>query len=181
MGGGELVIESITLIGVNHDEFVLNTDNFYWTISAGRNGYFTVYCSPKTEGYKTATIQIIHSAEGSPALVVLQGEGEWVSDDDNLDLPSITSLIGNFPNPFNPDTTIRFGIFNPEHVYLDIYNVAGQRVRTLLDGRRQFGAGIHDVTWNGRDDHDNQVSSGIYFYRMRAGEYQSVRRMILLK
>ena len=57
----------------------------------------------------------------------------------------------------------------------------GQRIRVLLDGSREFGAGRHSVVWDGRDESGNQMSSGLYFYRMRAGEYQAVRRMVLMK
>jgi len=57
----------------------------------------------------------------------------------------------------------------------------GQLVRVLLDGSIEFGAGHHSIVWDGRDDNGVHVSSGIYLYRMRAGEYQSVRRMVLMK
>jgi flagellar hook assembly protein FlgD len=91
----------------------------------------------------------------------------------------------NFPNPFNPETRIEFGIRNSEFgnvpVLMEIYNIRGQLVRTLLDGSREFGDGVHSVVWDGRDDDGMQVSSGVYLYRMTAGEYQSVRRMLLVK
>ena len=104
----------------------------------------------------------------------------------------------NFPNPFNPETTIQFavsGFKSPHthlykggsHVLLNVYNARGQRVRTLLDGSTEFTAGYHDVVWNGRDDSGNSVGSGVYFYRMISrdiiyGEViNEVRRMLLLK
>ena len=97
-------------------------------------------------------------------------------------------LHSNFPNPFNPYTTIQFSLSSGEgrgegstYVEIVIYNIRGQRVRTLLDGSKEFEAGRHTVIWDGRDNTGNQVSSGVYLYRMRAGEYQSVRRMVLMK
>ena len=64
---------------------------------------------------------------------------------------------------------------------IEVYNIRGQLIRTLLDGSRAFGVGEHSVVWNGRDENGRSVSSGVYFYRMTAGEYQSVKRMVLMK
>ena len=105
----------------------------------------------------------------------------FVSDTDETVPLGNSRLIGNFPNPFNPETSIRFEVRGSRFVQIEVFNIRGQRVRTLLDGTREFPAGEHSVIWNGRDDSGMQVSSGIYFYQMRAGEYQSVRKMILLK
>jgi hypothetical protein len=107
--------------------------------------------------------------------------GHVVSDYDITEIVHATTLVGNYPNPFNPQTTIKFEIGNGklENVVVDIYNVRGQRVRTLVNGI--YSAGSHSVIWNGTDDHGRNVSSGMYFYRMTAGEYTSVRRMMLLK
>jgi len=105
-----------------------------------------------------------------------------VSEDDAVDvIPNVSTLLGNFPNPFNPETTIQFSIGNVENVEINVYNVRGQRVRTLLDGSKEFEAGYHDVIWNGRDDRGQSVGSGVYFYRMVAGENTAVGRMLLLK
>jgi hypothetical protein len=105
------------------------------------------------------------------------------SDVSEIDIVEIvqTELVGNFPNPFNPQTTIHFEIGNGKlkNVNIDVYNVRGQRVRSLING--EYGAGSHSVVWNGTDDSGRSVSSGLYFYRMTAGEYTSVRRMMLLK
>jgi len=108
---------------------------------------------------------------------------DTVSDDDATVKPLVTGLIGNYPNPFNPYTSIRYQVsgIRPENVEINVYNVRGQKVRTLLDGSRGFEAGIHSVDWDGRDDNGNQMSSGIYFYRMTAGDFRETRRMLLLK
>jgi len=90
-----------------------------------------------------------------------------------------TELLVNFPNPFNPETTIRFALANGSSVEIIIYNVRGQLVRTLVNG--YMNSGVHNIVWNGRDDNGNPVGSGVYFYHMRAGDYQSVRRMMLMK
>jgi flagellar hook assembly protein FlgD len=66
-------------------------------------------------------------------------------------------------------------------VNIEVFDVRGRLVRTLLDGSLKFGAGVHNVVWDGQDDNGMQVGSGIYLYRMRAGEYMEVRRMVLMK
>jgi flagellar hook assembly protein FlgD len=87
--------------------------------------------------------------------------------------------MGNHPNPFNPTTDVYFDLPNPSHVTLTVYNIVGQRVITLVDGYRE--AGSHTVTWDGRSSSGNSVSSGVYFYRLEAGELVASRKMMLLK
>ncbi|RMG43553.1 MAG: T9SS C-terminal target domain-containing protein [Methanobacteriota archaeon] len=83
-------------------------------------------------------------------------------------------LLGNYPNPFNPSTTIAFQIPKAEHVKLTVYNIAGEQVATLVNNYLE--AGKYDVEFDARD-----LPSGIYFYQIQAGEYQAVRRMALIK
>ena len=110
---------------------------------------------------------------------------EYVSDSDLVTPQLKTELLGNYPNPFNPETTIRFNVGNafihsePVHVLIDIYNIRGQKVRSLLDGL--FESGSNTVVWDGRDDSGRELGSGVYLYRMMAGEETSVRKMVLLK
>jgi len=103
------------------------------------------------------------------------------SDFDEVNIPIVTSLGSNFPNPFNPETTIRFEVQGSGFVKIEVFNIRGQIVRTLLDGSLEFGAGRHSVVWDGTDDQSRSVSSGIYLYRMTAGEYSATKRMILMK
>jgi hypothetical protein len=84
------------------------------------------------------------------------------------------------PNPFNPATTISFELPAAAPVRLAIYDVAGRRVRLLVDGR-QHAAGKHSVIWNGRDDTGHPMSSGTYFYRLEAGGWGETKRMTLVK
>ena len=94
-------------------------------------------------------------------------------------IPLITELRGNFPNPFNPDTQIAFSLNKQSHVQITIFNIRGQLVRTLVDEQRD--ANNYTVTWNGTDDNNKFVSSGVYFYKMRAEKYTSTKKMILMK
>jgi len=89
-------------------------------------------------------------------------------------LPERFVLDQNQPNPFNPKTTIHFGLPHPCHVTLDVFNITGQKVASLVDGYLE--AGYHTAGWDGAD-----AASGIYFYRMQAGDYIQSRKMVLLK
>jgi len=105
---------------------------------------------------------------------------EYVSESD-IAVPAgiAAALHGNYPNPFNPSTTISFSLGCTERVVIDVYNVRGQRVRSLVDG--VYGAGEHSVVWNGVSDAGVGVGSGVYFYRMVSGGFTGVRKMLLLK
>jgi type IX secretion system substrate protein len=94
-------------------------------------------------------------------------------------IPLVTELEGNFPNPFNPTTTIKFGLNESATVTLEVYNIRGEKVRTLVDS--ELEAKYHTVLWNGEDSSGKNVSSGVYFYKMKAGEYSSTKKMIMMK
>ncbi|MCL2063062.1 MAG: chitobiase/beta-hexosaminidase C-terminal domain-containing protein [Candidatus Cloacimonetes bacterium] len=102
-----------------------------------------------------------------------------VSETDEALLPLVTELHGNFPNPFNPETTISFSLVNAGNVNLEIFNIRGQRIKTLVNDFRE--SGNHSVIWNGIDEQGNSVGSGMYFYRMITDDYSSIKRMVLLK
>lgn len=98
---------------------------------------------------------------------------------DSEDLPKEFTLPCNFPNPFNPSTTISFQIPYPEQVQLFVYNRQGQLIRRLVDA--EMPAGNHKVVWDASDQSGNQVSSGLYFYFFKAGEIRSWGEMVFLK
>jgi len=102
-----------------------------------------------------------------------------LSEDDMLATMPVTSLSSNYPNPFNPITTVVFDMAREGYVYIEVYNSKGQRVRVLVDG--VHGVGRHSVVWDGHDDLGRVVSSGVYFYRMVSGEYTATRKMLLMK
>ncbi len=89
-------------------------------------------------------------------------------------------VFGNSPNPFNPTTTINFSVKSPNTpVTIDIYNIKGQKVKTLLNDR--LDSGMHNVVWNGDDNYGRNVSSGVYFYKTRIGDTDSIRKMLMMK
>ena len=94
-------------------------------------------------------------------------------------VPDAFALYANYPNPFNPTTTIRYDLKESVDVKLEIYNVLGEKVRTLVNARE--AAGRKKVVWDGRNDRGQVVSSGIYIYRLQAGDFVQSRKMMLLK
>jgi len=94
-------------------------------------------------------------------------------------VPAEFTLEQNYPNPFNPETIIKFSLPKSQFISLKIYNVLGQEVKTLVN--REFQTGNHSIVWNGKDNYGNSVSAGIYFYKIDAGEFTAVKKMILMK
>jgi hypothetical protein len=95
------------------------------------------------------------------------------------DLPTAYALSANYPNPFNPMTKIDFALPEPQNVRLAVFGIDGRRIATLID--ESMPAGHHTVTWMGRDDQGALVASGIYFYRIEAGDFRQIQKMTLLK
>mgnify|MGYP001824098225 FL=1 len=108
----------------------------------------------------------------------INGQGNTPPTDTGQNPPA-PIFARNYPNPFNPSTTIEFGIPEASHVDLRVYDVAGRLVRTLLNERTE--AGNHEVVWNGTDESGSTVSSGVYFYRLIADEVTVTRKMVLLR
>jgi flagellar hook assembly protein FlgD len=96
-----------------------------------------------------------------------------------LNVSKTYTLIQNYPNPFNSETTIRYSIPLKTEVRLIIYNLNGQKVRTLVNEEKASGS--YTVTWDGKDDKGQNVVSGIYIYDMNAGDFTEKKKMVLLK
>ena len=88
--------------------------------------------------------------------------------------------MNNFPNPFNPSTTISFSIPEECNIELSIYNIKGQKVKTLV--KEKFESGKHSVIWFGKDNSNKKCSSGIYFYQLKVnGKSRAIKKCLLLK
>jgi len=98
--------------------------------------------------------------------------------DDDL-LPEVFALHQNYPNPFNPVTTIRFDVPEESHIRLDVYNILGQRVQTLVNGNMQ--PGFHVIRWNGTNDTGTPLASGMYIYRIHSSKFTAVKKLVLMK
>jgi FlgD Ig-like domain len=154
----EDALEQLKALGVNI-EYVMNDDN---TIS------MIYYCSQDNDD----------AADNSTAATE-----EYLTDENILKesttLPEGYELTQNYPNPFNPTTQISYTLPEDQHVSIKIFNLQGQRVRTLVD--RVISAGEHSVEWDSTNDNGGKVSSGVYFYRFTAGNVVVKKKMTLLK
>ena len=107
--------------------------------------------------------------------------GGTVGIDDNVQVnPYEFALHDNFPNPFNPETQIRFSMGGQENVKLVIYDIMGRQVRALINGE-SYRPGFHVVNWDGLDNAGQQVSTGMYIYRIKAGDFIEDKKMLLVK
>ena len=102
--------------------------------------------------------------------------GKSIAERIELDKPSEFALLDNYPNPFNPETKISFQIPEPARVKLTIYNLHGQKVMTLVNEYR--GPGKYVETWSGKDEFGRTVPSGVYVYRLEAGQYVVSNKML---
>jgi hypothetical protein len=97
----------------------------------------------------------------------------------NVGLPTTYLLYQNYPNPFNPSTTIEFDLPQDSWVRLSVYNVLGQRIKTLLNA--QYAAGTHEVIWDGRNESGGEVSSGVYFYLLETDSFRDAKKMLMIR
>ena len=171
---GNSLIHSTYLGGRDHDEA------YGIAIDGGGNAYVTGYTwssdFPTLNPYQTdqgginAFVTKLHNAD----------DGTDVSDEVTpISLPEKPTLDQNYPNPFNPSTEIGFDLPKPSFVSLDIFDVLGRKVSTLIN--EHLTAGSKRVQWNGRDNMGAEVASGVYFYRLRIGDHVEVKKMVLLK
>jgi hypothetical protein len=96
-------------------------------------------------------------------------------------VPLQFALAQAYPNPFNPSTQIEFALAHDTPASLIIYDVIGQRVRTLLQASDDIKAGYHTLTWDGTDEQDHAVGNGLYFYRLVTPAFQRTGKMMLIK
>lgn len=138
-------------------------------------GIYDVTCS--AAGYGT---QAINNVVVNVNQTTTQNFIMLVSAGDDPVVPvTATALNGNFPNPFNPETTINYCVKDAAPVRIEIYNSKGQKVRTLVNEIQSTG--WYNPIWNGKDDNGQPVSSGVYLYRMSAGTYHNTKKMILMQ
>jgi len=139
------------------NEVTANTEYCYWLESIEYSG--------STENY-------------GPISLLIPEEGE---EPGSPEIPYEYGLHQNYPNPFNPDTEICFSMKDDCIAELSIYNIRGQKVITLFTNKSITKDELFRITWNGKDDTGKAVSSGLYFYKLKAGDFNSTKKMILLK
>lgn len=107
------------------------------------------------------------------------GDGVGIDDVAQTPLPSKFALAQNYPNPFNPDTKIEYQLPEASYIRLDIFNILGQKVKTLVDEYKE--AGYYQTRWNGFNESGRTVPSGVYFYNMNAEKFSQTKKMLMLK
>jgi hypothetical protein len=127
----------------------------------------------------TAFIQNLDDQEILQGTKVMCTDLTPVDIDETASLPFVTQLADNYPNPFNATTKLNFSLKQAGDITLEIYNVLGQKINTLVDGK--MDAGHHSIVWDGKNDAGDIVSSGVYFYKLTTDDYTSSRQMTLLK
>jgi len=148
------------------------------TIPFGSEAYFRLLREQPELGRYLALGRSVNLTHGGRQLRI--DESMATAVEEGAPLPALPELEQNFPNPFNPGTTIRFELKQAGATSLEVYDLAGQRVRSLAN-RRYLSVGSHEVIWDGRDEAGQVAASGVYFCALRSGGFCLVRRMVLMK
>ena len=166
--------------------FVVNTRELL-----GYNIYLDDMTTPIAENIPDLEYQLtslIYNQQYTAGVSAIYDEGEseiieiyftYIGTSAENDVVAATKLNNNYPNPFNPTTTISFSLKETGYVTIDIYNIRGQLVKTLVNG--EFDDAHHEVVWDGKDNSGKNTGSGVYFYKMKAGKFAQTKKMILMK
>lgn len=136
---------------------------------------FYISFTPTFSGVQNGNAVFVHNGPSSPDLLPLVGDGTLTGVEESNPLPRKFALQGNYPNPFNPLTRIVFDVPKQTTVSLTIYNALGAQVAEVLDNVA-YQPGTHEITFNGAN-----LATGVYFYRFKTPEFNSVKKMVLLK
>jgi len=137
-----------------------------WSVTASKTGYVTqtiddvIVIANQTT---TVNFQMVPGTENANDVIPI----------------TATELLGNYPNPFNPETTLSFALKDAGRVKLRVFNLKGQLIRELVD--QDLPSGYHKFIWNGRDQQGRPVASGVYCYRLETGNYDKIKKMILMQ
>lgn len=195
---GTLIQRLVSNDGGNVLNFTF-TNNRFW-ISAADHGSLTggqssnalmkFFSRDLDIGYYTGQILVRHNERGRENPLVVQVNmtvvdgGGWLlgktnENDHKALLPGKLVVYQSYPNPSNPATTIRFGLPEKSNVHLEIFDILGRQVAILAD--KPMEAGYHEIIWDSRNRSGGEVSTGVYFYRLKAGEFNSIKKMLILK
>jgi hypothetical protein len=163
----------VTDISSNEPAFAVNITTA--TVPPGNDKDVEVTFTPTGVLSYSGIIEIVHNALGSPDSVNVSGDGVTGIDDELLNTIPIEFVVyQNFPNPFNPKTSIIFGLPEASEVKLTLYNFLGEEVASLFEG--YTNAGYHQVEFDA-----SKLASGVYFYKIQAGDFIETKKMVLMK
>lgn len=152
-----------------------NRNEVEYEIAAGESQDFMLLFEAEEDGNTEGVVSITSNDQD---LEIMVSATLTDYEDDNVSA-LVTNLAGNYPNPFNPTTSINFAMAEAGKVQIDVYNILGQKVKSLVNNHME--AGNHQVVWNGKDNANSPVASGVYFYKMKTGRYTSTKKMLMLK
>ncbi len=156
-----------------------DADEISYIVESGDTFDFDIVFMPTaTENYSQQVAVTSDDPNNPLSGVIVNGVGTPTDNNDNVAVYT-TTLQGNYPNPFNPETNIAFSMKESGKVKIEVYNILGKKVTTVLND--VMTKGNHSVLWKGDDSNGKQVASGIYFYRMTTDSYKATNKMILMK
>ncbi len=176
-GNADLEVSEIT---ISTNIFSIDISSF--TVAPADSQIVLVTFTPiEPIAYSDSLIILNNDPEMEALIIQMSGTGYNPAGIESGDmLPDKLELFNNFPNPFNPETTISYQLPENSKVELTVYNLKGQKVKQLVS--EQFSAGHHSVVWDGKDENDKSVASGVYFYRLNVNKKtEKVKKMLLLK
>jgi len=167
---------SITSFNISGERFTFVNNESGRTIAPGNTYELKVQFSPLAPKNYSGTITITDTESNVPTIIQLSGTGvgQEISVEEFEEIPAAYSLEQNYPNPFNPMTTIQYTIPKDEYVKLTVYDITGKVVKELVNGYKS--AGRYNVEFNA-----SGYASGTYYYKLEAGEYNSIQKMLLMK
>jgi hypothetical protein len=169
----DIAITNATRVDREIESYIVKRDGEVIATDLTESTYVDENVEEGDHTYSVAAVYTTGTSEYSDVDVEIVIEGA-----DNI-IPLVTELRGNYPNPFNPTTTISYDLAKSGDVNIEVYNVKGQLVKTLVNGYQEAAA--HSVVWNGKDNSERSVASGVYFYKMQTSDYKSINKMILMK
>ncbi|MFC1557668.1 FlgD immunoglobulin-like domain containing protein, partial [candidate division KSB1 bacterium] len=152
------------------------TNDIEDSLVTGRS-FDCVWSTPESRNFKVYSYDDCGNQSMTYAEIDVMVTG--VADGNDAKNPTRFSLWQNYPNPFNPVTTIRFELPKLSDVSIRVYDILGREVKTLMSQR--MPAGRHGVTWDGTNNFGQMVGSGVYIYRIQAGEFVDIKRMTFIK
>jgi len=164
------------------------TDTLFYcyTSITDENGNY-IFMNILNHGFEYAlSFKIGDNRYNTPIFYLLE-ENKVISFNDGIiiginkpkDISSNYSLLQNYPNPFNPSTNFRYSVPNKMDVRIAVYDLFGREITILVNESKE--AGTYNITWNGTDNNNRQVATGVYFYKMQAGGFQKTMKMMLMK
>ncbi|MDZ7291336.1 MAG: carboxypeptidase regulatory-like domain-containing protein [candidate division KSB1 bacterium] len=176
--GAENVVVQATEFGSVIGTAITDNDGNF-TIEEVPAGEFNISASGPTGYVEMAGSVSVGNGRSVSNIELNMPETPTAVDESMREVPTKFDLAQNYPNPFNPETSIKYQVPVRTNVSLRIYNALGQEVRILVNGVKE--PGIHTANWDGKDNNGRQLSTGIYLFRLEAGDFVMTRKMVLVK